>query len=92
VIKSFRHKGLEKFFLTKSKAGIQAHHAKKLTIQLGVLHTMETIDEMDLSGWGLHPLHGDLEHHWAVKVNGNWRLTFKFEDRNVYLIDYKDYH
>ena len=92
MIKSFRHKGIEKFFLTKSKVGIQPHHAKKLTIQLGVLHTMETIDEMDVSGWELHMLRGDLEHQWAVKVNGNWRLTFKFEGRNVYLLDYQDYH
>jgi proteic killer suppression protein len=92
VIKSFRHKGIEKFFLTKSKAGIQPHHAKRLTLQLGVLNTMLTMDEMDSPGWQLHKLHGELEDYWAVSVSGNWRLTFRFEDRNVYLVDYQDYH
>lgn len=92
MVKSFRHKGIEKFFHTKSKSGIQPHHAKRLTLQLGVLNAMLTIDEMNLPGWHLHPLHGELENHWAVSVSGNWRLTFKFEERNVYLLDYQDYH
>ena len=92
MIKSFRHKGVEKFFLTKSKSGIQPSHARKLAVQLGVLEVMLTIDEMDAPGWQLHPLKGDLEGHWAVSVSGNWRLTFQFIDRNVYVVDYQDYH
>ena len=47
---------------------------------------------MDASGWGLHPLRGDLKHHRSVKVNGNWRLTFAFEGENAILVDYRDYH
>ena len=47
---------------------------------------------MDAPGWALHPLHGDLQHLWSVKVNGNWRLTFAFEGENVILVDYQDYH
>jgi len=47
---------------------------------------------MNVPGWDLHPLHGDLSGHWSVKVNGNWRMTFRFEDRDAILVDYRDYH
>jgi len=92
MIKSFRHSGIERFFATGSKAGIQPAHAAKLSIQLFQLNRAKTARDMDAPGWGLHPLRGDLEQHWTVKVNGNWRLTFKFEGENVILVDYQDYH
>lgn len=92
VIKSFRHAGLEKFFLSGSKAGIQPAHAKKLRIQLGVLNTAKDAVRMNVPGWDLHRLKGDMAGHWSVKVNGNWRLTFMFEDDSAILVDYQDYH
>ncbi len=45
-----------------------------------------------LRGWGLYALRGDLKGHWTVKVSGNWRLTFTFEEENAILVDYQDYH
>jgi proteic killer suppression protein len=92
VIKSFRHSGIEKFFTTGGKAGIQPSHATKLSVQLFQLNRAKIPGDMNAPGWDLHPLHGDLEHHWAVKVNGNWRLTCAFEAENVILVDYRDYH
>lgn len=92
MIKSFRHAGIEKFFATGSKAGIQPSHAGKLGVQLFQLNRAKTPSDMDAPEWGLHPLRGDLRDHWAVKVNGNWRLTFAFEGENVILVDYQDYH
>jgi len=92
VIKSFRHAGVEKFFLAGSKAGIQPTHAKKLRIQLGVLNTAKNAARMNVPGWDLHSLKGDLAGHWSFKVNANWRLTFKFEGEDVVLEDYQDYH
>jgi proteic killer suppression protein len=92
MIKSFRHTGIEKFFATGSKAGIQPAHAAKLSVQLFQLNRSKTARDMDAQGWELHPLRGDLQHHWAVKVNGNWRLTFAFEVENVILVDYREYH
>jgi proteic killer suppression protein len=92
MIKSFRHAGIESFFTAGSKAGIQPSHAAKLSVQLFQLNRAKTARDMDAPGWGLHPLHGDLTDHWAVKVNGNWRLTFAFEGENVILVDYRDYH
>jgi proteic killer suppression protein len=92
VIKSFRHAGIEKFFLTGSKAGIQPNHAVRLSVQLFQLNRARSARDMDAPGWGLHALRGDLKNHWSVKVNGNWRLTFAFEGENVVLVDYQDYH
>ena len=92
MIKSFKHKGLKSFFETGSLAGIQAKHAKKLQIQLTTLHKAEQISDMDFPNWRLHPLKGDLAGHWSITVNGNWRITFCFEDGNAYIVDYQDYH
>lgn len=92
VIKSFRHAGIERFFSTGSKAGIQPKHADKLSIQLFALNRARSARDMDAPGWNLHHLHGDLGGHWAVKVNGNWRLTFAFEGEDAVLVDYRDYH
>jgi proteic killer suppression protein len=92
VIKSCRHKGIQKFFETGSKAGIQPSHAVKLKRQLAFLNTSKRPEAMDIGGWQWHPLKGALSGHWAVSVNGNWRLTFSFEGEDAILVDYRDYH
>jgi proteic killer suppression protein len=92
MIKSFRHAGIEKFFTAGSKAGIQPAHAAKLSVQLFQLNRARTALDMNAPGWDLHPLRGNLKDYWAVKVNGNWRLTFAFEGGDVILVDYQDYH
>jgi toxin HigB-1 len=92
VIKSFRHRGVERFFRTGSKKGIQAKHTAKLRLQLFALNAASTPGDMDAPGWRLHPLAGVLKGHWAVMVSGNWRLTFRFEDEDAVLMDYQDYH
>jgi proteic killer suppression protein len=92
VIKSFRHSGVERFFLTGSKAGIQPSHANKLNLQLTVLNRARKPEDMAMPGWNLHLLSGDLKGHWSVKVNVNWRLTFRFDGEDVILVDYQDYH
>ena len=92
MIKTFSHKGLEAFFTTGSKAGIQPAHAAKLRRQLAQLNQAVAAQDMNLPGWGLHPLKGDQAGFWSVWVNGNWRLTFRFEDGDAILVDYRDYH
>jgi proteic killer suppression protein len=92
LIKSFKHKGLEKFYLTDSKAGIQPAHAKRLREQLTALSRALEPEAMRFSGWYLHQLKGALADYWSVKVNGNWRLTFRFTDGGVEVVDYQDYH
>ncbi len=92
MIKSFRHKGLQKFYLTGSKRGIQAIHAKKLRLQLAALDTAQVIEDMALPGFNLHPLKGAQTGRWSISVSGNWRLTFEFCEGNVHILDYEDYH
>jgi proteic killer suppression protein len=92
MIRSFRHAGLEKFYLTGSKAGIQPAHAAKLRRQLTLLNTAKSANRMNVPGWELHLLKGLLADHWSVKVDGNWRMTFTFENENAILVDYQDYH
>ena len=92
MIKSFRHRGLEKFFTTGSKAGIQAQHAKRLSLILGRLHASTSPFDMNLPGLRLHELTGNRKGTWSVTVSGNWRITFLFESENAVLVDYEDYH
>ena len=92
MIKSFHHKGLEKFFRKGSKAGIQPHHAGKLRIMLTLLDSAKHPDDMNAPGWRFHLLTGGLAGHYSVTVNGNWRMTFTFSDGDAELVDYQDYH
>jgi toxin HigB-1 len=92
MIRSFRHKGLERFFLTGSKAGIQPAHAAKLRRQLGVLNEASGPQAMGVPGWRLHPLTGSLAGQWAVTVDRTWRVTFTFDGTDAVLVDYRDYH
>lgn len=91
MIRGFRHKGVEQFFRTGSKAGIRPEHAKRLRLQLARLDAAKTPDDMNLPGWKFHPLTKDLAGHYAVTVNKNWRLTFAFEEGDAVLVDYQDY-
>jgi proteic killer suppression protein len=92
LIKSFRHKGIERFFKTGSKAGIQPKHEDRLRNQLFALDNATRPQDMGAPGWNLHPLRGDLEKRWSITVSGNWRLTFRFEADDAVLVDYQDYH
>ncbi|MBK6596365.1 MAG: type II toxin-antitoxin system RelE/ParE family toxin [Burkholderiales bacterium] len=92
MIRSFVHKGVEAFFLSGSKAGIQPVHAGKLARQLAHLNQAASPEDMNIPGWRMHELSGNLEGHWAVWVNANWRLTFRFEDGDAILVNYQDYH
>jgi len=92
MIKKFKHKGLEKFFLSGTKAGIRANHANRLRIILGRLNASTKPHDMDLPGLKLHELKGDRKETWSVEVSGNWRVTFIFRGEDVYVVDYEDYH
>jgi len=92
MIKSFRHKGLEIFFETGNKKGIQPEHSDKLERILDVLNASITPLDMNLPGFKLHELTGNERDTCSVKVNGNWRVTFKFENGDAIILDYRDYH
>ena len=92
MIKTFRHKGLQFFFETGSKAGIQTVHAARLRLQLAALDQAVKPEDLSAPAWGLHPLNGDLKGHWAITVNGNWRMVFMFDGTDAVLVDYLDYY
>lgn len=92
MIKSFKHKGLEKFYKSGSTAGIQAKHKNRLRLILSNLDQAESPDDMDLHGLRLHPLSGSRKDIWSVTVNGNWRVTFRFVGRDPEIVNYEDYH
>ena len=92
MIRNFKHKGLEKFFLTGSKAGIQAVHAKRLQLILGRLNASTSPHDMNLPGLYLHQLKGDRRGTWSVRVSGNWRVTFEFDQTDAMAVNYEDYH
>ena len=92
MIISFAHKGLERFYTTGKTSGIQANHASKISRILARLDSAETSQDMNIPGWNLHQLKGDLDGHWSVKVNGNWRITFRFNGTDAEIVNYQDYH
>jgi proteic killer suppression protein len=92
MIKSFRHKGLEKFFKTGTKAGIQGQHATRLRIQLTALEHATNSKDMNAPGWRFHKLTGDRAGFFSVSVSGNWRLVFRFVGADAVDVDYVDYH
>ena len=92
MITSFKHRGLERFFTTGSKAGIQPAHAVKLSTLLTARNVAKRPEAMDVPGWAFHALKGTLQGHFAVKVNGNWRVTFRFKGTDAEVVDYQDYH
>jgi proteic killer suppression protein len=92
VIRSFKHAGLKEFFQTGSKAGIQPAHARKLESQLFALNRAALPSAMNFPGWRLHELKGELAGSWSVRVNGNWRIIFRFDGSDAILVDYRDYH
>ncbi|PCH61028.1 MAG: Killer protein [SAR86 cluster bacterium] len=92
MIKTFKHKGLERFFTKGSTSGIQANHARKIADQLAFLHAAQNISDIDKPGYKLHELKGSFKNHWAISVSGNWRIIFKFKDGDAFVVNYEDYH
>ena len=92
MIVSFAHKGLARYFRTGSKSGIQPVHAARLTLILSLFDVAKSADDINVPGFGLHPLKGDMKGYFAVNVSGNWRLVFKQKGDDMELVDYLDYH
>ena len=92
MILSFKHKGLERFFNTGRKSGIQAKHTKRLQLILGRLNASIAPEDLNLPGLYLHQLSGSRSDIWSVRVSGNWRVTFRFNGEHAEIVNYEDYH
>ncbi|MGA3208447.1 MAG: type II toxin-antitoxin system RelE/ParE family toxin [Syntrophales bacterium] len=92
MIKSFIHKGLEDFFYDGTRKGIQTKYVSKIEAILDRLDAANEIKDMNYPGSGLHLLHPRKKGRWAVKVSGNWRVTFEFKDGDAFNVNIEDYH
>ena len=92
MIQKFKHKGLKRLFESGVSSGVDPQHVDRIRKILALLETAETLEDMDLPGLGLHPLKGNRKGTWAVKVGGNWRITFKMKNGDAYDLNYEDYH
>lgn len=92
MIQTFRHRGLQKLFDNDDRSKVNQDHVQRLRRILTQLEHAQTIEDMDVPGFGLHPLKGDRKGYWAVKVSGNWRVVFQFDEGHVWEVDYMDYH
>ncbi|MBP6299865.1 MAG: type II toxin-antitoxin system RelE/ParE family toxin [Arenimonas sp.] len=92
MIISFIHKGLEKFYKTGKASGITVAHSQRVRLILSTLDQAECPNDMDLPALRLHELKGTRKGIWSVRVNGNWRITFRFVGRDAEIVNYEDYH
>jgi toxin HigB-1 len=92
VIQSFRHRGLKRFYEKDERRGLRADYLDKIARILARLDEADAPGKMDLPGFRLHPLKGNLEGFWAMSVSGNWRIVFRFDDGHAYDVDLTDYH
>jgi len=92
MIKSFKHKGLGKFFYNNDRRKINTQHAPKLARILDRLDASVRPQDMNLPGYKLHQLKGQEKGTWSVWVSGNWRVTFQFDGPDAIVVDYRDYH
>lgn len=92
MIKSFRHKGLERFFRKGDPRGIQTQHASRVDRILGLLDEAGSPEQLNIPGLFLHPLKGERKGEWAMTVSGNWRITFRFDGEDVIVVNLEDYH
>jgi toxin HigB-1 len=92
VIRSFKHRGLERFFRQGDTSGVQAHHVPRIRRMLDALDEASAPEELTVPGWFLHRLRGDRKHLWSLRVSGNWCITFAFQDGDVEVVNYEDYH
>lgn len=92
MIRLFRHRGLKALYGGRTAKRVSPQYLVRLHDILAVLDRARKSDDMNLPGFRLHPLKGDLKGHWAVWVSGNWRVIFRFQEGDVYDVDYLDYH
>jgi proteic killer suppression protein len=92
MIQSFRHRGLQRLYERGDRSRINPTLVEKVETALGLLDVAETPEAVNLPGYRMHPLRGDLRGFWSIRVSGNWRIIFRFDDRDVYDVDLVDYH
>jgi proteic killer suppression protein len=92
MLAGFKHRGLKRFFERGDSRGLNPKHVSKLRRILARLHAATSLKDMDAPAHRLHPLKGDRRGEWAVDIDRMWRVTFRFDGRDCYDVNYEDYH
>ena len=92
MIRSFRHRGLKRMYDRNDPSRVAPNLVNRVALALADLDDARNTSDLDLPGYRLHPLKGDLEGRWSISISGNWRVTFRFEDGDAYDVDLTDYH
>ena len=92
MIKSFRHKGIERFLTKNDVRGINPRHGPRVRRILDLIDQATAVEQLDIPGMYLHPLKSDRKGEWAMTVSGNWRITFRFVGEDAADLNLEDYH
>jgi len=92
MVRSFKHRGLKRLFERDDRSGIRPDLVDTVQEILTVLEDAATPQELNLPGYCLHPLKGDLKGFWSVTVRANWRIIFRFEGTDALDVELIDYH
>jgi len=92
MIRNFKHRGLRRLYENDDRRGVNAEHVEKIATILAQLDRATKLDDMAVPGFKLHPLKGELAGFWSVTIRANWRIIFRFEDRDVTDVNLIDYH
>jgi proteic killer suppression protein len=92
MLRTFRHRGLKRLFESDNPKGVRPDQVRRIRDVLAHLDEARYPSDLDLRGYRLHPLRGDLKGQWSVTISGNWRIIFRFEDGDAYDVDLVDYH
>jgi proteic killer suppression protein len=92
MIKTIKHRGLKHLYEYGDRSSIGANMRDRIERILSVLDQAETLEDLDIPGYRLHPLTGDRKGTWSIRVTGNWRITFVYADGDVFDLDLEDYH
>ena len=92
MIRRFRHRGLERLYKDDDRRGLNPQHVERIKRVLAYLDRAAEPRDMDMPGWRLHPLKGELAGFWSITVRANWRVIFRFESGDATDVDYLDYH
>jgi toxin HigB-1 len=92
VITSFKHRGLKRLYERGDRSGIRPDLLDMVEDILARLDEADTPQALNLPGYRLHPLKGDLKGFWSVTVRANWRIIFRFQDADALDVELIDYH
>lgn len=92
MIRRFKHRGLKRLYEDDNRREFNPQHVDKIARILARLDEASAPQQLDLPGFRLHPLKGDLAGFWSITVRANWRIIFRFEQGEVTDVDLVDYH